>query len=608
MFSICLLLLSLSGSVFADGHAESLAVSGGWPKLLHYSKTLTGYIGQADGAEFYLHPEGKFDPYKELTATLEAMSAPAGEPDKHAICRFPARFRFVKKNFPGRRWPSPECPDYKKYKRTNDFQNVSVVFSSYHLGSPASAFGHTFLLFGKGEGKSELLASGLSYAANTSTSNPLLYAVKGLSGGFEGTFAIAQFFYKVREYSDFEARDLYVYDLDFTKEETDFLTDHAWELGHTNFDYWYLTENCSYHVLSVLEAARPSLELEKDPLSVIPAETLKALMKEKNLVKRVRFRPSVMTSFKSAVNDLNADEKKSFRNLISNPNAWDSLETTPASKARILDTLAFYYDAKYPRDVLSEQGEPARIKNEWLKKRSEFGRLPPPAAPKDPKYFPHEAHGPKRLGLFVGRDGFKRDFASVSWRFALHDELDDARGSPDYSTLDFLSFKFTGFTKPARIKLQELHFVNAAFMPPSEEFFPRLAWRMTFGFQDFSFPWAKDALTPFATSAMGLSADWKAWHIRPYVLARFSLGFSKKFPRSSFLFEMGPLAGVLFPVSDRLHVRTEAGYFFYPFQHENLFEASVEARWAVKRSSAVGLRCAVKDSDVTSEAKLFLYF
>lgn len=53
-------------------------------------------------------------------------------------------------------------------------------------------------------------------------------------------------------------RDIWEYDLAFSQEEMDRMLLHVWELFFTNFDY-YIKENFSYHLLSLIEAAKPDV-------------------------------------------------------------------------------------------------------------------------------------------------------------------------------------------------------------------------------------------------------------------------------------------------------------------------------------------------------------
>src|SRR5205085_2119317 len=94
-------------------------------------------------------------------------------------------------------------------------------------------------------GGHDLLDYGVDYSATADTSNPVLYAFKGIFGFFPGTFHIFPYYYKVREYNDYESRDLWEYDLSLTPQQVTMLVAHLYELGATYFDYYYIDENCS---------------------------------------------------------------------------------------------------------------------------------------------------------------------------------------------------------------------------------------------------------------------------------------------------------------------------------------------------------------------------
>ena len=95
------------------------------------------------------------------------------------------------------------------------------------------------------------------------------------------------YYLKVREYTDLENRDIWEYELNLSPEEIDRLLMHAWELGPIHFDYYFFDENCAYHLLGLLEAARPDLELTKGfRWWAIPSDTVREVVKQKGLVKR----------------------------------------------------------------------------------------------------------------------------------------------------------------------------------------------------------------------------------------------------------------------------------------------------------------------------------
>jgi len=65
----------------------------------------------------------------------------------------------------------------------------------------------------------------------------------------------------VKEYGDFENRDIWEYRLQLTAAQTERLLMHVWELKESYFDYFFFTENCAYQLLPLLEVANPELHL-----------------------------------------------------------------------------------------------------------------------------------------------------------------------------------------------------------------------------------------------------------------------------------------------------------------------------------------------------------
>jgi hypothetical protein len=279
-----------------------LASEVAWHRLLHYRPGFfSGFVSEVDGRAFFVSPRGKEDPEAELEATLAAFFAPVvrGQEDAHAMCRFPARLSWLNERLHfAERLPKATCPAFSRYAALVDPQAVSVVYSSSTLKDPVSSFGHLLLRLhtrpppGAG-GSDDKLDFAVDYKAEGDHGNPLLYVVKGLSGGFEGHYQFQSYESKVREYTDGEGRDIWEYDLALTPHEIELLSKHLWELAATYLDYFYLSENCSYNALTALEAAAPRLDLVSNVKTmVLPMDAVKALFVTPGLVRSVRERPA----------------------------------------------------------------------------------------------------------------------------------------------------------------------------------------------------------------------------------------------------------------------------------------------------------------------------
>lgn len=532
-----------------------------WLRLVNYRETLTGYESEADDQSFFVSPDGKYSPEKELLAFITSIQNQDIDPKKNSFCRFPARVRWLKKHMmvPA---SQVECKDYAVFKNRLAAKSLTVVFSSYYLNNPASSFGHTFIRLGKqtysernaDSTATELLDTGINYGALTGNAHAVVFAIGGLTGHFSGNYNAVPYYYKVREYNDFETRDLWSYQLDMTQEEIDLIVDHIWELGNTRFNYFFLTENCSYHVLSILEAARPSLHLHAHlpNLYTIPSETLKALEAEK-LVKKITFRPASSTQFYHQLNLLNKQDKQQVNDLVFKHK--EVTEEDPTKKALIYDTAISLVDYKYAKKILKGDAEAQAIKRPLLVSRSKIPvRSPELDYSEKMKNPPHLGHGQKRL-MVTGVNQEGKNFADFEWRFAFHDYLDNDIGYPPSTKMEVVKAIYR--TDGHDHQLRDFSLVDVVMLGKWDTFNKASSWKVKLG-QWQTREEKKDLSTQGFLVGYGISSQFSV--ISPYVLAHLESSY----------------------VSEELH-KYKLGYgadagFIFDFSHRFKFQTSLEWR------------------------------
>ncbi len=491
----------------AAAKKRRLAFSTMWLRLGHYKKSSYSddYTSEADGALFFMAKDGKHNPEAELTETLRGFfhdpyaydkklkGAEAFGEIQHPACRFPARLAYLTEqlDIDIARIPVQACPRLAKFWQQMSPKSASFIFSSYYLNNPASAFGHVFLRFNKagdavtGE-RQELLDYGIDYSADVDTGNAIIYAFKGIFGFFPGTFKQMPFYYKVRAYNDYESRDMWEYELNLSPKALAMLVAHIWELGSTYFDYYYIDENCAYHVLGLVEVADPKLDLSSklsDP--VIPAQTVQILSATPGLVKHIRFRPSLRSQFRARVKDLNSDELDIVDELVEDPNhtlpsAW-SLE----KQARVFDAAADLVDILYGKKLIHHQSkEAAELKQRLLKRRAAL--LVATDAPKVPVPWdkvPSKGHGARRFGLAPGADSKHNGYLSIDFRLALHDLADPAEGFPDLSQIEFTSgrLRMGLWNDTFKVMVDDAAFVRIVSLTSIDRFDPQFSWKFSAG-------------------------------------------------------------------------------------------------------------------------------
>ena len=276
---------------------QRLAEDPYWIALGHYETgKLGGWRSCVDDERFFLAETGDSDPAAELTATVAALYQDASLGDRHPQCRYPARTRWLRERLQLTDLPAPACSEFASWYHDINPHSTVLIFPAAYLNSPSSMFGHTLLRIDQPdvqENNTALLSYALNFGAFIEgADNSILYAWKGLMGGYPGLFALVPYRDKLKEYSRLENRDLWEYRLNLSAEETGRMVEHVWELRQVRFDYFFFDENCSYRLLELLEIARPGIELtEQFPLTAIPTDTVRAI-KHAGLVERIDYRPS----------------------------------------------------------------------------------------------------------------------------------------------------------------------------------------------------------------------------------------------------------------------------------------------------------------------------
>lgn len=451
----------------------------GWYELLRYRKSFFGgYKSEQDFDRFFLTKEGKNNPDAEWSEFINQARVSPVTSD-HIICHFPARFLYAKKrnisNLPTINLLS-KCRDFQNFKDKLRPKAVSLEFSSYYMNSAASAFGHTLMRFSKrgfeqSNRSFELLDTGLNYSATVTTQNPILYGIFGIVGGFTGEFLSLPYFYKVREYNDHESRDLWIYELNLTDEQLEFLIAHTWEMSRAKFTYYYFTENCSYHLLGLLNAVNPKWNLiNKTNTFIIPIDTIKVLKETPGLIKDIHYRPSSYKRFKAAEKILSKDELKKLQEGISENFKYKLNDYDKNSRAKILDAALSFLDYKHSEDILRESGEKYKSKQNLLIQRANLGistELPKPIFNKEEG--PQASHNSGKIEL-IGEDSqlFGKNI-QLNYRFSFHDYLDNHIGQIKTSRIEMGKFKARFFDSELRDKkffLEELYFVRVKSLPP----------------------------------------------------------------------------------------------------------------------------------------------
>ncbi len=476
--------------VIAEARDLKLHQEKDWRFLLQYWNNIFRVTtSRVDDPGYFLSKSGKGDPEAELLATLEAFLTHQDEDsDDNPQCKYPARFLWLNKKLNlldrgiVKRAP---CKRYTEWKESLAVEKIYLVFPAAYLNNPASMFGHTLFRLDSEKSKNNPL---LSYAANfgaaTGADGGVLFAVKGLLGGYPASFSVEPYYETVKRYGDIEHRDIWEYELLLSSDEIERFLSLLWELGNIYFDYYFFDENCSFYVLALLDFVRPELELLSEfTYWVIPSDTLKVITSKEGLIGEKKYRPSLSTRLTVAAEALDTVSLRSAKMLAKGEGKEPDLPSSENEKnARVLEFSYDYLEFLSSKGKLTEEESRKRARS-ILSKRS---TLPPLEGLfiDEPDAAPEDTHPSGRV-LVTGGGRERTAFYQLSIKPAYHDALDIPNGFKEGAAIDFFHGSFRHYEE-GRLVVQSFYPVAIESYTPWSKVFSPISWDVSSGlFREF---------------------------------------------------------------------------------------------------------------------------
>lgn len=520
-------------------------------------------ISEIDDKKFFFAKDGKINAKNELEATIDAFFNEDRLDDNSSACRFPARKRWLKEKLNIEDFPEAECKEYDSIIKRLNPKSVTLVFPSAHINSPASMFGHTFLRINSAY-NSKLLSYAVNYAADADPSkeNAVLFAVKGIFGGYFGKYSLLPYYEKLKEYRDSEQRDVWEYDLDFSADETLRMVEHMWELNDTHSHYYFFTENCSYNMLWFLEIARESLNLrEHFTYQVIPLETAHAVDAEK-IIANDFYRPSKRTTilkYEELIEDKNIELVKSI--ISKTTTSLELLESniSKQQKMYILEASIELLEYQYSKSEIDKDSY-LELFHEFSKSRASLGQgekieiIAPPN--------PIKSHRAIRATIGAGVKD-KETSLFIGIRPAYHDLEDSSCGFLRGTQIEFLNLEL--FHSKEKTDIEKATILSIVSLAQRSKFFDNLSWRAKFG-------WDKNSLeqsTKFI-STVGAGFSWGGELGYAYVMID-----PLYYPDSKTKSAIGSSIGIVFDKNAYINTNIEATKRLYENnKKQNIFAVS----------------------------------
>jgi len=553
-----------------------------WQVLLHYRRTLLGGVeSMQDDPGFFLDLQGKTNPQKELAATLVQFFSDdlVGRSKQPGQCAFVARYHWLQERlqFDGARLPPLPCERFRQWFDEFNAEAISLIFPTGFMNNPSSMFGHTFLrVDGKDQTpQTRILAYTINYAAEVPPDAGIEYVFKGVAGSYPGYFSTIPYYLKVQEYRDIDNRDIWEYRLNLTEQQVTRLLMHTWELGNAYFDYYFFGENCAYHILSLIEAAEPSVHLlDAFPAYTIPVDTVRRL-RESGLVGEVISRPSRSTLVRRKRASMTGDERRWLDRLIRNPAGLkeDGFQTLPFDRQAFVLETASDYLLQHSAGA-GEEGAPYREKNRSiLRARSEL-KVTPTDLPIQPYVKqPDLGHGTSRFGIGAGWRN-QRAFEEVNLRAAYHDLLDPEPGYTPDAQIEIVSVGVRHYHNQSQARVERFGLINITSLAPIDALSQAPSWKFNIGMNTIRYNGCQLCSNGVASGGIGAAMESSLFKREVYfAFAEAEANYSQAYDEHHRI-GGGGTVGMLTDLTDRWKLMLSGSYLRYA-----LGDKSEDIRW-----------------------------
>jgi hypothetical protein len=493
VMSFCLLFVVTGVMAAANEQIErarqlQLAQHPAWLDLIHLNTGVFGsVVSEIADAGFFLAGEVKPDAQAELEATLRGFNQ-----DSAVACQFPARWYWLQQQLD--LGPSPECVELQAWKSKLAAQHLTLLFPSMYLQNPASMFGHTFLRLDQAN-TSPLLNYTLSYAARPDQQDSVAsYIYKGVFGGYPGVFAVQPYYQTVSDYGDIEQRDIWEYALNLNASEIDQLLNHVWELRDKKIDYYFFRENCAYELLTLIDVARPGLNLARQQFAAytLPVDTVRSL-RDAGVMTIGEYRPARANRVLQMYAQLDATIQQQVLVMAEDDNTVLPVSTNATDQARVLELAAEMRQLENTTaDTLLSRRSALTQSADWL-----------PITNPDPV----NSHASARSSVAYGEQS-QRAYTEFGVRPVFHDLLDDDAGLLEGTGLEFLTARLRYYSEQDRLQLQQLSVFNMQNYSPMRPWSTPVSSELVFAMHTIA-----DTKEYFAEGGVGLSAKTAGLHV-----------------------------------------------------------------------------------------------
>lgn len=486
-----------------------------WKALLHYDQN-KAHISD----ERFLLSKKDFSLKNELIETIEGFFKPPIE-NKHAICRFPARFLWIKNklNLKKPDFPVPNCISFDEFKRKAPADDIKLIFASENVTSPSSMMGHSFIKL-SGKNKTNIAEHAVSYYTIINTFNLAKVMYDSLVTGLPGLFSLTPYKQLKNKYLNSEKRNIWEYNLSLSKYERTLIHYHVWELKNLKSKYFFTRYNCATVTYFLLASGKPEL-LSTTHDWITPIDVVK-LSKQYSIISNSLLLPSNNWKIKMLQGNL-SDELSYKTQLLTNnlikPDFINSLDyKDKIFTVELLDSYANYLYLN--KDI--NTGNYNKIK----KIVSSYQDLDINWPNIDISLYKSPINTPDdtQISIATGNKN-NQPFVSIQYLPTAHRLIDDNRQYLTENELRLGDIKAIYFPETQTLELEELQLYSVVSLNPRNRFTGGISGGWRFGIEPHFDEQLEKHLAVNVSGEIGISAQIST-DIIGYALAGLGYGYA----------------------------------------------------------------------------------
>ncbi len=301
----------------------------------------------------------------ELVKTIQSFFDVPNTSFKHPICRFPARFFWIKSELglSDDIFPDVRCDEFEEYLNRAPAQKIYLVFVSENVAQPSSMMGHVFLKLSGDDYNSNHVDHAISfYTIIDSVNIPLLIA-KSTIIGMKGVFSLLPYSEQVQRYLEVEDRNVWEYELALSEKNKLLMYYHIWELKDLQMRYLFTGYNCATVIYNILSLSSEDFLRNTKRLWITPKDVIKEAYRN-NLIIGTKLIPSNKWNIRMLSEALDNDSVSYIYNLFKKK-TFDRLELSDDNTRKLYQiALIRSYAAYLHREAKLDRNELNTITSE----------------------------------------------------------------------------------------------------------------------------------------------------------------------------------------------------------------------------------------------------